>query len=199
MLTSGSHEFRASATETAKHRACGACLAILLSAASLGPASAVAGEPRRHVLEVRGDGLSFEVREPNGWFVDSTIAGEFGASVICYPVNRDPNFPGTPLIRVVVEKKSGDGIMANVGQAMDRYRARYGKVEFRDDAASHPRYRTYANMLCIPGKLCEYATYLDPGSESGSMLSVTLARPGHAASATELTAYRRVVASLRAD
>jgi hypothetical protein len=64
------------------------------------------GEPRRHVLEVRGDGFSFEVREPSGWFVDSTIAGEFGASVICYPANRDPYSPGTPLIRVVVEKKS---------------------------------------------------------------------------------------------
>jgi len=201
MSTSGAPEprSRASLADAPGCRARSACLAILLSAVALGPVPTATGEPRRHVLEVRGDGFSFEVREPSGWFVDSTIAGEFGASVICYPVNRDPHLPGTPLIRVVVEKKSGEGMAANVEQAMDRDRARYGTVELRDDAASHPRYRAQAKLLCVPGKLCEYVTYLDPGPGSSSILSVILARPGHAATANELAAYRRVVASLRAD
>jgi len=45
----------------------------------------IAGEPKRHVLDVYGDGFAFEVTEPPGWFVDSTIASEFGADVILYP------------------------------------------------------------------------------------------------------------------
>ena len=199
MFASGSPEpSRASPTEAPGGRGRGACLAILLSAVALGSSSAAA-EPRRHVLELSDNGLTFEVREPRGWFVDSTIAGEFGASVIFYPVTRDPHLPGTPLIRVVVEKKSGEGVAANVEQTMDRYRVGYGKVELHDLAISHRRYRAFAKLLCVPGEHCEYMAYLDPGAESESALLVVLSRPGRAATKTELAAYRRVVASIRAN
>jgi len=40
-------------------------------------------------------------------------------------------------------------------------------------------------------------TYLNPGSGSGIMLAVTLNRPGHPASATELTAYRKHVVAVK--
>jgi len=173
-------------------------LAIVLWAGFLLPAS-IAGEPKRHVLDVHGDGFAFEVREPPGWFVDSTIASEFGASVMLYPTTRDPHSPGTPVIRVAVAKKISEDTGADLKRTMDHYRSRYHNVAFRDSVASHPRYRAYAKMFCLPGKFCEYVTYLNPGPASSFLLSVVLTRPKHAATSTELAAYKRVVASLDAN
>jgi hypothetical protein len=174
-------------------------LAIVLWAGFLGPVSIAAGEPKRHVLDVYGDGFAFEVREPPGWFADSTIASEFGASVIFYPATRDPHSPGTPVIRVVVAKKISEDTDADLKHTMDYYRSRYRNVEFRDSAASHPRYRAYAKLFCLPGKFCEYVTYLNPGPARSFLLSVVLTRPKHAATSIELEAYKRVIASLDAD
>jgi len=174
-------------------------LAIVLWAGFLGPVSIAAGEPKRHVLDVYGDGFAFQVREPPGWFVDSTIAGEFGASVIFYPVTRDPHLPGTPVIRVVVAKKISEDTGADLKHTMDHYRSRYHNVEFRDSAASHPHYRAYAKLFCLPGKFCEYVTYLNPGPARSFLLSVALTRQKHAATSIELEAYKRVIASLDAD
>jgi hypothetical protein len=174
-------------------------LALVLWAGFLGPVSNAAGEPKRHVLDVDVDGFAFEVREPPGWFVDSTIASEFGASVILYPITRDPHSPGTPVIRVVVAKKTNEDIGADLKHTMDYYRSRYRNIEFRDSAASHPRYRAYAKRFCLPRKFCEYVTYLNPGPASGFLLSVVLTRPKHAANSIELAAYKRVIASLDAN
>ena len=171
-------------------------LVIVLWAGFLGPVSIAAGEPKRHVLDVYGDGFAFEVTEPPGWFVDSTIASEFGASVILYPTTRDPHSPGTPVIRVVVAKKISEDTGADLKRTMAYYRSRYYSVEFLDSGASHPRYRVYAKLFCLPGKLCEYLTYLNPGPGSSFLLSVVLTRPKHAATSIELAAYRRVIASL---
>jgi hypothetical protein len=174
-------------------------LAIVLCAGFLGPVSIAAGEPKRHVLDVYGDGFAFEVTEPPGWFVDSTIASEFGASVILYPTARDPHLPGTPVIRVAVAKKIGADTDADLKRVMDHYRSRYRNIEFRDRAASHPRYRAYAKQFCLPGKFCEYVSYLNPGPARNFLLSVALIRPKHAASSIELAAYERVIASLVAN
>ena len=170
-------------------------LALVLWAGFLGPVS-IAGEPKRHVLDVYGDGFAFEVTEPPGWFVDSTIASEFGASVILYPTTRDPHSPGTAIIRVVVAKKTSEDTGADLKHTMDYYRSRYRNVESRDGAASHPRYRAYAKRLCLPGKFCEYVTYVNPGPASSFLLSVVLTRPKHAATSIELAADKRVIASL---
>jgi hypothetical protein len=172
---------------------------IVFWAGFLAPASIAAGEPKRHVLDVYGDGFAFEVTEPPGWFVDSTIASEFDASVILYPTTRDPHSPGTPVIRVAVAKKISENTGADLKRAMDHYRSRFHNVEFRDSAASHPRYRVHAKRLCLPGKFCEYVTYLNPGPASGFLLSVALTRPKHAATSIELAAYKRVIASLDAN
>jgi hypothetical protein len=174
-------------------------LAIVLWAGFLGSVSIAAGEPKRHVLDVYGDGFAFEVREPPGWFVDSTIASEFGASVVFYPTTSDPHSPGAPVIRIVVAKKISKDPGAELKHAMDYYRSRYHNVEFQDIAASHPRYRVYAKRLCLPGKFCEYVTYLNPGPGSSFLLSVVLTRPKHAATSIELAAYKRVIASLDAN
>ena len=173
-------------------------LAIVLWAGFLGSVSIAAGEPKPHVLDVYGDGFAFEVREPPGWFVDSTIAGEFGASVILYPAARDPYSPGTPVIRVVVAKKINKDTGADLKRTMDYYRSRHQNIEFRDSAISHPRYRATAILFCLPGKFCEYVTYLDPGRASSFLLSVTLTQPKHAATSIELAAYKRVIASVDA-
>jgi hypothetical protein len=174
-------------------------LVIVLWAGFLGPVSIAADEPKRHVLNVYGDGFAFEVKEPPGWFVDSTIASEFAASVIFYPTTRDPHSPGTPVIRVVVAKKISEDIGADLKHTIDYYRLRYHNVEVRDSAALHPRYRAYAKLFCLPGKFCEYVTYLNPGPASSFLLSVALTRPKHAATSIELAAYKRVVASLDAN
>jgi len=162
----------------------------------LGPASNAAAEPRHHVLDFSGEGFAFVVKEPAGWFADTTIAREFGADVIFYPATGDPHSSGTPLIRVRVIKKASDDTGADLNRYMDSYRARYHDVVFRDSAATHPRYRAYAKQFCAPGKFCEYVTYLNPGPGSGLMLSVTLIRPGHPANSNELAAYKHVVGSL---
>lgn len=138
------------------------------------------------------------MKEPPGWFVDSTIAREFGANVILYPTARDPHLPDTPVIRLFVTKKISEDIGADLKHAADRYRSRYHNVEFRDIVASHPHYRAYAKLFCVPGRFCEYLTYLDPGPRS-FLLSVAITTPGHAATAIELGAYKRVVASLNAN
>jgi hypothetical protein len=174
-------------------------LAIVLWAGLLGSVSIAAGEPKRHVLDVYGDGFAFEVREPPGWFVDSTIASEFGASVILYPTTRDPHSPGTPVIRVAVAKKIGEDTGADLKHTMVYYRSRYHNVEFLDSAASHPRYGVYTKRFCLPRKFCEYVTYLNPGPASSFLLSVVLTRPKHAATSIELAAYKRVIASLDAN
>ena len=177
----------------------GISLMIVLWVGFLGPVSIAAGEPKRHLLDVYVDGFAFEVKEPPGWFVDSTIASEFGASVIFYPTTRDPHSPGTPIIRIVVAKKISEDTASDLKHAMDHYRSRYDNVTVRDSPASHPRYRAYAKRFCLPGKFCEYVTYLNPGPASSFLLSVALTRPKHAATSIELAAYKRVVASLDAN
>ncbi len=162
----------------------------------LGSAPIAAGESKRRVLDFHAEGFAFVVNEPPGWFVDTTIAREFGADVIVYPVAGDPRSSGTPVIRVLVMKKASEDTGADLNQYVDRYRARYRNVESRNSAATHPRYRAYAKRMCAPGKSCEYVTYLNPGPDSALMLSVTLERPGHPATSTELSAYQQVVGSL---
>ena len=174
------------------------CLSLVLGTLAIivGPVSTVAGEPKRHLLDFYGEGFAFVVKEPPGWFVDTTIAREFGADVIFYPAAGDPHSSGTPMIRVLVMKKSSDDAAADLNHAMDKYRSRYQNVEFRDSVATHPRYRAYAKLICAQGKFCEYVTYLNPGPSSRLLLSVTLNKPGHPATSIELAAYRQVVASL---
>jgi hypothetical protein len=98
-----------------------------------------------------------------------------------------------------VAKKISEDPGANLKLALDSYRSRYGNVVFRDSAAAHSRYRAYAKLFCLPGKFCEYVTYLNPGPARRFLLSVALTRPKHAATSIELAAYRRVVASLDAN
>jgi hypothetical protein len=165
----------------------------------LGSASIAAGEPGHHVLDFSGKGAAFVVKEPPGWFADTTIAHQFGADVIFYPAAGDPHSTLTPVIRVVVIKKTGEGTRSDLNDYVEHYRARFQDVEFRDSATRHPRYRAYAKLVCAPGKFCDYVTFLDPGPGSAFMLSVTLNRPKRAATSTELAAYKHVVASLDRD
>ena len=171
-------------------------LAIVLCAGILGSMSIAVGEPKRHVLDVYGEGYAFAVKEPPGWFADTTIAREFGATVIFYPVARDPHLLDTPVIRILAAKKISEDTGADLKHDLDYYRSRYHNVEFRDSAVTHPRYRAYAKLFCVPGKFCEYVTYLNPSPASSLLLSVALHRPKHPATSIELAAYKQVVASL---
>ena len=174
----------------------GHLLTIILFAGLVTAAPSAAGEPRRHVLQVEADGLVFELREPPGWFADSTIAREFGATVVLYPETGDPHSPGTPVMRVAVARKTGGDAGASVEQALAEYRTRYRGIEIEDAAASHPRYRAYARRFCLAGRFCEYLTFVDPDPGGGFLLSVALTRPKRAATSAELEAYNRLIASV---
>src|SRR5438093_4833180 len=107
-------------------------LAIVLCAGILGSMSIAVGEPKRHVLDVYGEGYAFAVKEPPGWFADTTIAREFGATVIFYPAARDPHLLDTPVIRILAAKKISEDTGADLKHDLDYYRSRYHNVEFRD-------------------------------------------------------------------
>ena len=171
-------------------------LVIAILATILGPASIATCEPKHHVLAFSGEGFAFVVKEPPGWFADTTIAREFGADVIFYPAAGDPHSSGTPMIRVLVIKKTSEDTGAELKHYVDHSRSSYRNIEFRDSVATHPHYRAYAKLLCAPGKFCEYVTYLNPGPSRRLLLSVTLNKPGRPATSTELAAYRKVVASI---
>ncbi|MBP1688357.1 MAG: hypothetical protein H6Q33_4500 [Deltaproteobacteria bacterium] len=177
------------------------CLALALGslATILGAVSPAAGEPKRHVLDFSGQGSAFVVKEPPGWFADSTIARAFGADVIFYPVTGDPHSPGTPLVRVLVMTKASTDTGAELNHYVNAFRSRYRNFALRDGSATHPHYRAYSKGFCVQGKFCEYVTYLNPGQSSNLLLLVTLHRRGHSVASSELTAYQRVVASLEAN
>lgn len=177
------------------------CFALALGsfAMMLGPVPIVASQPKRHVLDFSGKGSAFVVKEPPGWFADSTIAREFGADVIFYPVTGDPHSPGTPLIRVLVLNKASEDTGADLNHYVSVLRSCYSDVASRDGSATHPHYRAYTKVICVRGKFCEYATYLNLAASSSLLLSVTLNSPGHSATTIELATYQRVVASLNAN
>ena len=104
----------------------------------LGPASLVGGEPGQHVLDFSSEGFAFVVKEPPGWFADTTIAHQFGADVIFYPAAGDPHSSLTPVIRVVVVKKTGEDIRSELNDYVEHYRGRFRNVELRE-AAQHIR------------------------------------------------------------
>lgn len=170
--------------------------AIVLCASLFGLVSTALGQPRDHVLDIHGEGFSFVVKEPPGWLVDSIIAREFGANVIFYPVTGDPHSPGTPVIRVVVSNKISENADAVLNREMEQYRSHHQNGKLGPAAVTHQRYRASARRYCVPDGFCDYVTYVNPGPDSKVMLSVTLHRPKRMATAGELTAYRRVVASL---
>src|SRR5438876_1755842 len=102
------------------------CLSLVLGSLAiiLGPASIAAGEPKYHVLDFSGEGFAFAVKEPPGWFADSTIAREFGADVIFYPATGDPHSSRTPVIRILVIKKTGENTRSALNDYVDHYRSR---------------------------------------------------------------------------
>src|SRR5207302_456039 len=93
------------ALRTNRIRAANRVALSLLCASLFGFAPSLAAQPTEHGLDIRAQGFSFNVKEPRGWLVDSTIAREFAAHVILYPVAGDPRSPRTPLIRLIVWNK----------------------------------------------------------------------------------------------
>ena len=171
-------------------------LALLSSAVLCGSAPAAAGQPPEPGLDVRADGLSFIVKEPRGWFVDSTIAHEFGAKVIFYPVAGDPRSPGTPLIRVIVRNRDVRNTDAMLDRELERYRSMDRTVKSASSPAANARYRTQARRYCVQNGFCDYVGYVDPGRGSNAIVWVMLRQPRGAASASDLSAYQRVIASV---
>ena len=172
------------------------CLALLSSAVLCGSGPAGAGQPPEPGLDIRTDGLSFIVKQPRGWFADSTIAHEFGAKVIFYPVAGDPRSPETPVIRVIVRNKDVRNTDAMLERELERYRSMDRTVKSAPSPAANAHHRTQARRYCVQNGFCDYASYVDPGRGSNAVVWVMLRHPRGAASAAELSAYQRVIASV---
>ena len=140
----------------------------------------------------------FSVKEPAGWTTNTEMAHDFGANVVFYPKGSDLRSPTTPLIRVTVGTKYDEDTEQDLKHDMDGYRARFPKVEFRENPVSHLEYRTFARLFCVPGQFYEYVAYLNPGTRSTALYSVSLWKPDQEATEQEFAAYGQVVANVRA-
>jgi hypothetical protein len=173
------------------------CLALLSYAVLCGSGPAAqAAQPPEPGLDIRAAGLSFTVKEPRGWFADSTIAHEFGATVIFYPVAGDPRSAGTPVIRVILRNRDVRRTDALLDRELKRYRSMDETVRSASTPAANARYRSQARRYCVQNGFCDYVGYVDPGRLSNAVVWVLLRQPRGAASAPELSAYQRVIASI---
>jgi len=155
-----------------------------------------AAEPRRDNLIVYGEGFAFSVKEPPGWVGDAEKSKEFQANLVLYPRGAILKNPGTPIIRVLISRKADEDTAADLAHDMSGYRAKYPAVQFKDVAISHPKYSTYAKLFFIPGQFFEYTTYLNPGAGKWQLISVAMNKQRQEATASELSAYKQIVASL---
>jgi hypothetical protein len=185
------------AVPSARPRAVKSLALSLLFPVLCGLAPPAAAKPQEPGLDVRADGLSFIVKEPRGWFVDSTIAREFGAKVIFYPVAGDPRSPRTPLIRVIVRNKDAGNADAMLDRELARYRSMDRTVKWVALAAGNSRHRTLTRRFCVHDGFCDYIAQVDPGRPSNAVVWVLLRQPDGIASAAVLSAYQRIVASIK--
>jgi hypothetical protein len=174
------------------------CIAQALLALLVTQTPTASSEPRRHVLTFYSEGFAVAVREPEGWFADSTIARDFGADVILYPAAGDPYLAGTPVIRVSAMRKIHDDASADLDDFLDLRGNRDANAVVRDAAVTHARYRVHAKSRCAPKAPCSFVAFVDPAAAYGRILSVTLVTAAPSDAST-LAAYRLVVASLEVE
>lgn len=170
--------------------------AFVLCASAMGLAANAAGQSHHHRLEVRAAAYSFAVKEPPGWFADSTIARQFDADLILYPAFGNPHSPGTPVMRVIAHDNTGDTAGAALNRQAEQYRSRHRNVKLGPATVTHRRYPASAKRFCVAAEFCDYVTWLEPGTGGKALVSIILHRPGRAAAAAELDAYRRLVSSM---
>ena len=168
-------------------------LATLIAAFAV---AVIAAPGRADGLIVYGDKWAFAQAEPKGWHGDTEAARRYHVNIVFFP--EDPSSRAADVtIRVRVNGKTDEDIAGDLAADMDEYRGKFPKVTFTELAASHPRYQVVSKLMSVPGEFFEYAVYLNPGKECPYVLSVAMSKAKVAASAEELAAFRKVLASLQ--
>jgi hypothetical protein len=168
-------------------------LATLIAAFAV---AVIAATARADGLIVYGDKWAFALAEPNGWHGDTEAARRYHVNIVFFP--EDPSSRAADVtIRVRVNGKTDEDIAGDLAADMDEYRGKFPKVTFTELAVSHPRYQVVSKLMSVPGEFSEYVVYLNPGKGYPYVLSVAMSKAKVAASAEELVAFRKVLASLQ--
>jgi hypothetical protein len=147
-------------------------------------------------LLVYGNGFRFGVREPTGWRGSTGEAQPLSANVVFYREGESAE-SAVALFRVRLDQKADEDIAADLAADMDGYRSQYPGVEFRDLAIKHPAYKVVAKLFAVPGQFYEYVAYVNPGRGRPWVFAASLNKQRVEATADELAAFRRMIASLQ--
>ena len=153
-------------------------------------------EKKLDSLLVYGQGFVFSVKEPEGWRGDTENAARFSANIIFYPSSQ-PLGRAKSIIRVSVANKTDENINEDLAHDMNEYRAKYPNIAFKNLAISHPEYKVFPKLFSVPDCFYEYVAYVNPGHSKKLMFSVSMNKQKMEASAFELDAYQKIIASLQ--
>ena len=154
-------------------------------------------QERLNALMVYGDGFIFGVQEPENWTGDTGNATSFHVNIIFYPKGQAWNSQGA-VIRVRINKKVDERTEEDLAHDMAGYRNKFPKIQFADIDATHPKYRCFPKVFFVEGDFYEYVTYVNPGEAYWYTFSVAFNSRKTPAGERELTAYRKIIASLLA-
>jgi hypothetical protein len=146
-------------------------------------------------LIVYGNGFMFTVKEPQNWTGDTQSASRWGANIIFYKQGEMPSNPRTVVIRIGVFDKADENTSNDLKADMNEYRSKYPGIAFDDIDGIKTRYKAWPKLFYVPKNFYEYVTYLNPGSEHHQLISISMNKPGTAATADELHAYQAVIES----
>lgn len=146
-------------------------------------------------LIVYGNGFMFTVKEPENWTGNTQSASQWGANIIFYKQGDSPSNPGTVLIRIGVFDKMDEDTSKDLEADMNTYRSKYPGVEFKDIDGIKTKYKAWPKLFHAPRTFYEYVTYLNPGPSRHQLVSISMNKPGTAATADELHAYRAIIQS----
>lgn len=146
-------------------------------------------------LVVYGDDFMFAIKEPEGWTADIENAPKLSAGVVLYREGETFEKHGV-LIAIRVAKKVDENTADDLAHDMGEFRNLYPDAQFKDLKAPHPSYKSHAKAFTIPRSRYDYVAYLNPGTGTAYLFSVTMYTGNRQAGKKELKAYKDVVKSL---
>ncbi len=148
-------------------------------------------------LIIHGPGFAFLANEPDDWNVDTgRTAREYGANAIFFPralASRSRHVT----IRVRLNRKTTEDPTEQLRVDMGEYKSKYPSTRFADFGAAHPGYKLAAKLFYTEKEFYDYVVYLNPGSQSGFVFTVSLAKEQEPATKDELNAFAHVLQSLQ--
>jgi hypothetical protein len=144
---------------------------------------------------VYGDDFMFAIKEPEGWTADIENAPKLSAGVVLYREGESFEKHGV-LIAIRVAKKVDENTADDLAHDMGEFRNLYPDVQFKALKAPHPSYKSHAKVFAIPKSRYDYVAYLNPGSVTPYLFSVTMYTGKKQAGSKELKVYKDVIKSL---